>query len=59
MTPKAHPLDPYYQPEERYDGPAHVVRPAIFDPARLARGGGATKGPGPTTTGPERRGLAA
>ncbi|MEO0531674.1 MAG: glycosyltransferase [Planctomycetota bacterium] len=38
VTPEAHPRDPYYQPEERYDGPATVVTPGIFDPARLARG---------------------
>ncbi len=39
VTPAAHPRDPYYQPAEHYDGPATVVTPAIFDPARLARGG--------------------
>ncbi|MGL4513240.1 MAG: hypothetical protein ACRCT8_09135 [Lacipirellulaceae bacterium] len=60
VTPEAHPLDPYYQPDEVYDGPATVLRPKVFDPARLARGGG---GGGDSaaapTVGPERRGLAA
>lgn len=39
VTPEPHPRDPYYQPQERYDGPATVVSPKVFDPARLARGG--------------------
>jgi hypothetical protein len=58
VTPEAHPRDPYYQPEERYDGPATVVTPAIFDPARFARGG---DGKPVVSEGPqsEKRGLAA
>jgi hypothetical protein len=58
VTPEAHPRDPYYQPEERYDGPATVVTPAIFDPARFARGG---DGKPVVSDGPqsEKRGLAA
>jgi glycosyltransferase involved in cell wall biosynthesis len=63
VTPEAHPLDPYYQPEERYEGPAHIERPAIFDPARLARGESPPKpagaSAGSAAPGPERRGLAA
>lgn len=57
VTPEAHPRDPYYQPEERYDGAATVVTPAIFDPARLARGG---DGKPVVSDGPksEKRGLA-
>ncbi|MEQ8847246.1 hypothetical protein [Botrimarina sp.] len=57
VTPEAHPRDPYYQPEERYDGPARVVSPAIFDPARLARGDGAKPVAQQAARG-ERRGLA-
>lgn len=58
VTPDAHPRDPYYQPEERYAGPATVVTPAIFDPARFARGG---DGKPVVSEGPksEKRGLAA
>jgi glycosyltransferase involved in cell wall biosynthesis len=58
VTPEAHPRDPYYQPEERYAGPATVVTPAIFDPARFARGG---DGKPVVSEGPkfEKRGLAA
>ncbi len=39
ITPEAHERDPYYQPKESYDGPAKIIRPSIFDPARLARRG--------------------
>ena len=56
VTPKAEECDPYYQHEESYDGPAKVVTPVIFDPARLARSGSGSSAP---TTGPEKRGLAA
>ncbi len=56
VTPAAQPCDPYYQPGESYTGPAKVVAPAIFDPARLARGATGTSAP---ATGPEKRGLAA
>ncbi|QDV72132.1 glycosyltransferase [Botrimarina mediterranea] len=58
VTPAAHPRDPYYQPGESYDGPATVVTPAIFDPARFARGG---DGKPVVSEGPpsEKRGLAA
>ncbi|TWU00055.1 hypothetical protein Pla108_09980 [Botrimarina colliarenosi] len=62
VTPEAHPRDPYYQPAERYDGPATVITPAVFDPARLARGDdgktviSAGSQEGPTS---EKRGLAA
>ena len=58
VTPEAHPRDPYYQPEERYDGSATVITPAIFDPARLARG---VNGTPVVSEGPksEKRGLAA
>lgn len=59
VTPDAHPRDPYFQPDEHYNGPATVLTPAIFDPARLARGGDdkATKAADPAAT--EKRGLAA
>ena len=61
VTPEADPCDPYYQPGESYDGPANVVTPAIFDPARLARREGARSenSNAAPTTGPEKRGLAA
>lgn len=66
ITPKADPCDPYYQPEERYEGSATVLTPAIFDPARLARGGGQAGTPGKpeqptahTTATSEKRGMAA
>ncbi|TWT42676.1 glycosyltransferase [Botrimarina hoheduenensis] len=57
VTPAAHPRDPYYQPEERYVGPATVLTPRIVDVARLARSGPATKAE--STTAAEKRGLAA
>ncbi|MEN0111972.1 MAG: glycosyltransferase, partial [Planctomycetota bacterium] len=58
VTPEADPRDPYYQPGERYDGPADVRTPSIFDPARLARGGGDEPKTAATASS-ERRGLAA
>lgn len=58
VTPAADPRDPYYQPDERYEGPATVLTPRVFDPARLARSATA-----PTVDGgapaSEGRGLAA
>lgn len=58
VTPEAHPRDPYYQPGESYAGTADVLRPKVFDPARLARGG---DGKPVATAEPasEKRGLAA
>ena len=60
VTPEAHERDPYYQPKETYEGPATVIRPTIFDPARLARGGDDSKKTQPTQLekATERRGLA-
>lgn len=58
VTPEAHPRDPYYQPAERYDGPARIVTPRVFDPARLARGGDGKPVAQAAAEG-ERRGLAA
>lgn len=58
VTPEAHARDPYYQPAERYTGPAEVLTPRVFDPARLARGGdNSHEAASPSTT--ERRGVAA
>ncbi|MEO1496127.1 MAG: glycosyltransferase [Planctomycetota bacterium] len=59
VTPAAHARDPYYQPAERYDGPANVVTPQILDPARLARGGGNASSSGVQAAATEKRGLAA
>ena len=60
ITPEAHERDPYYQPKESYEGQAAVIRPTIFDPARLARGGEDAKKTQPTQLekATERRGLA-
>lgn len=59
VTPEAHPRDPYYQPAERYDGPATVLTPRVFDPARLARGGDAKPACNSAGDATEKRGLAA
>lgn len=56
VTPEAHPRDPYYQPDERYEGEATVLAPRVFDPARLARSTAEGPSGGAPTT--EKRGLA-
>lgn len=58
VTPEAHERDPYWQAGEQYNGPAKVLTPAIFDPARLARGEEAKPAASQVAT-TEKRGLAA
>lgn len=59
ITPEAHERDPYYEPKETYEGPATIVRPTIFDPARLARASDSKKAqPTQLEKATERRGLA-
>lgn len=63
VTPKAEPCDPYFQPNEIYEGGAKVITPSIFDPARLARGSEPKHPPTAkktkASTKSEKRGMAA